>query len=44
MFPLYVGPGADLGFFRGGADFQECFESFDDLFFLGRPNWFSELF
>ena len=30
--------GADLGFSRGGADFQKKFENFDDLFFLGRPN------
>ena len=26
-------PGADLGFSRGGADFQKKFENFDDLFF-----------
>ena len=25
--------GADLGFSRGGADFQKKFENFDDLFF-----------
>ena len=35
--------GADLGFSRGGADFQKIFQNFDDLFFLGRPNCFSEL-
>ena len=34
-------PEADLGFSRGGrADFQKIFQKFDDLFFLGRPNWF----
>ena len=26
--------GADLGFSRGGADFQKIFENFDDLFFF----------
>ena len=32
-------------FSRGGriADFQKISEKFDDLFFLGRPNWFFEL-
>ena len=27
-------PGADLGFSRGGAEFQKIFENFDDLFFF----------
>ena len=26
--------GADLGFSRGGADFQKIFQNFDDLFFF----------
>ena len=34
----YSSPGADLGFSRGGGDFQKIFQRFDDLFFLGRPN------
>ena len=40
--------GVDLGFLSsggggGGANFQKEIENFDDLFFLGRPNWFFEL-
>ena len=34
--------GADLGISRGG-DFQKNFKNFVDLFFLNRPNWFSEV-
>ena len=35
--------GADLGFSRGGGSiFKKKFENFT-TFFLGRPNWFSEL-
>ena len=35
-------PGEDLGISRPGWIFKKEFESFVD-FFLGRPNWFSEL-
>ena len=33
-YEISLDPGADLGFSRGGADFQKKFENFDDLFFF----------
>ena len=43
---LQIQAEADLGFSRGGGGvqiFDRNIEIFVDLFFLGRPNWFSEL-
>ena len=35
--------GADLGFSRGGADFQKKNRKFCQPFFIGRQKWFPEL-